>query len=56
MLLSDDEQRETSGPGWDTNGPAQARDAYGGSPQWQRYSDDPRFAAHNEAIRPGLAV
>ena len=126
ILLSDDEQRATFGPGWDTSWPAEARDAYGGSPQWQQYAersasrsvddwaevtrsvsvfddelgaavdagvepgdaaadalvdrhrevfsqyfpvtrqmqvhlgrmyaDDPRFAAHYDAIRPGLAV
>ncbi|WP_081323086.1 MerR family transcriptional regulator [Microbacterium testaceum] len=39
ILLSDDEQRETFGPVWDTSWPAQARDAYGGSPQWQQYAE-----------------
>ncbi len=39
ILLSEDEQRSTFGPGWDTNWPAEARDAYGGSPQWQQYAE-----------------
>lgn len=39
ILLSEDEQRSTFGPGWDTQWPAQAKDAYGGSPQWQQYAE-----------------
>ncbi|MEV7873522.1 MerR family transcriptional regulator [Microbacterium sp. NPDC089188] len=39
ILLSEDEQHETFGPGWDTSWPAEARDAYGGSPQWQQYAE-----------------
>ncbi|MFV9424124.1 MerR family transcriptional regulator [Microbacterium sp. S1037] len=39
ILLSEDEQRATFGPGWDTSWPAEAREAYGGSPQWQQYAE-----------------
>lgn len=39
ILLSEDEQRATFGPGWDTRWPAEAREAYGGSPQWQQYAE-----------------
>lgn len=39
ILLSEHEQRETFGPAWDTNWPAEARDAYGGSRQWQQYAE-----------------
>lgn len=39
ILLSDDEQREIFGPDWNTDWPAQARDAYGQSAQWQQYAE-----------------
>ncbi|MEV8241941.1 MerR family transcriptional regulator [Microbacterium testaceum] len=39
ILLSEDEQRATFGPEWDTRRPAEAREAYGGSPQWQQYAE-----------------
>lgn len=39
ILLSEDDQRATFGPGWDTRWPAEAREAYGGSPQWQQYAE-----------------
>ncbi|WZH37854.1 MAG: MerR family transcriptional regulator [Microbacterium enclense] len=39
ILLSDDDQRATFGPGWDTRWPGEARDAYGASPQWQQYAE-----------------
>ncbi|MDQ1074636.1 MULTISPECIES: MerR family transcriptional regulator [Microbacterium] len=39
ILLSEEEQRATFGPGWDTRWPAEAREAYGGSPQWQQYAE-----------------
>ncbi|WP_082516387.1 MULTISPECIES: MerR family transcriptional regulator [unclassified Microbacterium] len=39
ILLSDEEQRETFGPGWNTAWPAQAREAYGASAQWQQYAE-----------------
>ncbi|WP_081317438.1 MerR family transcriptional regulator [Microbacterium testaceum] len=39
ILLSEDEQRATFGPGWDTSWPAEAREAYGGSRQWQQYAE-----------------
>ena len=39
ILLSEEEQRASFGPGWDTNWPAEARDAYGHSPQWQQYAE-----------------
>ncbi|MDF2990483.1 MAG: putative transcriptional regulator [Microbacterium sp.] len=39
ILLSDDEQRATFGPEWDTRWPGEAHDTYGASPQWQQYAE-----------------
>lgn len=39
ILLPEDEQHETFGPGWDPKWPVEAREAYGGSPQWQQYAE-----------------
>lgn len=39
ILLSDEEQRSTFGPDWNTQWPSEAREAYGGSPQWQQYAE-----------------
>lgn len=39
ILLSEEEQRDTFGPGWDKSWPAEARAAYGASPQWQQYAE-----------------
>jgi len=39
ILLSEDEQRSTFGPDWNTRWPAEANNAYGGSMQWQQYAE-----------------
>ncbi|WP_076673315.1 MULTISPECIES: MerR family transcriptional regulator [unclassified Microbacterium] len=39
ILLSEEEQGATFGPGWDTNWPADARAAYGASRQWQQFAE-----------------
>ncbi len=39
ILLSEDEQRSTFGPDWNTRWPSEAKDAYGGSAQWQQYAE-----------------
>jgi len=39
ILLTDDEQRAIFGSEWNTDWPAQAREAYGQSAQWQQYAE-----------------
>lgn len=39
ILLSSDEQRAIFGAQWDADWPAQAREAYGASTQWQQYAE-----------------
>lgn len=39
ILLSDDEQRQTFGPGWDPRWPGEARERYGASRPWQQYAE-----------------
>ncbi|WP_260979698.1 MerR family transcriptional regulator [Microbacterium sp. BH-3-3-3] len=57
VLLSPDEQRAVFGPDWNTDWPAEARDAHGSSPQWQQAAERsaPRGAEDWAAVTSTLA-
>ena len=39
LLMSAEEQAATFGPGWNPRWPAEARERWGGTPEWQQYAE-----------------